>query len=353
MDTISQAALGACVGQAAFSNKLGSGKAITVGLICGLIPDLDFLLSIGKGRFEYLATHRGWSHSIFFLAVLAFPIAWMAMRWALSRDRAKGRVSEKYTGHYFTWYGLCSLALITHPLLDLFTSYGTQLFIPFSNGRYTLNAVAIVDPLYTIPLVVAAGLALRFPSKKDRHVLWAGVALAVSCGYLVLGMVHSKEARIAGIAQFASQNYQVVDVQASPTIFNNLLWRIVAKGADGRYAVGLYSAVTKKTIDFHFLEGGQGPLVTKALKTEEGKIMEWFTTGMFRARVESETGQTVKVFLTDMRLGIASNVALSPFEAVFEYDRDSQIRRIYMSRENFRTLDPLAELKTIWSGIWR
>lgn len=58
MDTISQAALGACIAQAGFSHKLGK-KALVVGTICGLLPDFDFLLSIGSDEFTYLVTHRG------------------------------------------------------------------------------------------------------------------------------------------------------------------------------------------------------------------------------------------------------------------------------------------------------
>ncbi len=39
------------------------------------------------------------------------------------------------------------LALVTHPLLDAMTVYGTQLALPFTNHPYGVGSVFIIDLL--------------------------------------------------------------------------------------------------------------------------------------------------------------------------------------------------------------
>ena len=44
-----------------------------------------------------------------------------------------------------------TIGYATHGIIDSLTSYGTQLFWPFSNDRFATNTISIIDPLFTLP----------------------------------------------------------------------------------------------------------------------------------------------------------------------------------------------------------
>lgn len=352
MDTITQAALGACIAQAGFSHKLGR-KALVVGVICGLLPDFDFLLSVGEDSFSYLETHRGWSHSLLVLPFVAFPIAWLAMKWGMRQRRATQPPEiPSHAKDYWVWYHLCFWALITHPLLDLFTSYGTQILAPVSNARFTLDSVAIVDLFYTVPLLLAiiAGL-VRFDKLGNRQ-SWARGALVLSSLYLCLGLFNSWDSKQYATEQLREEAFQPVIVRTAPTMLNVVLWRIVAKDADGRYAVGFFSSIDRQPIQFEVYESEGGELVDKAIQSREGKILHWFSMDMLRAEVtQGEDGQPT-VVLSDMRFGMVSKPVGSFFTGKFEFDQGENLDRVYTSREGREDFSPSYELESIWSMIW-
>src|SRR5690606_22353644 len=121
-------------------------------------------LSIGRGEFTTLVVHRGWSHSLLVLPIVAFGVAWVARKWGM-RQRTKPDIDPPPrppgVERYWLWYHLCFWALITHPLLDTFTAYGTQLLAPLSDARFAIDGVSIIDPFYTIPMAVVVIIGLR------------------------------------------------------------------------------------------------------------------------------------------------------------------------------------------------
>ena len=143
MDTATQALLGAVVGQATFSHKLG-GRALLFGAAGGLIPDLDVLAVVTHGPFGEFIHHRGFTHSLWFGPVAGPILGWGIWHYYRWRGRTgPGEPGER--SRLSAWMGLMILALLTHPLIDIFTTYGTQLLAPFSRHRTALNAVGIVD----------------------------------------------------------------------------------------------------------------------------------------------------------------------------------------------------------------
>lgn len=358
-NTITQAALGTCIAQAGFTEKLGR-KSLLVGAVCGLLPDFDFLLSIGGDRFTYLATHRGWSHSIFLLPIFAFPVAWLAMKWAIKQKKPLGKLQQESQTEvkppsidsYWTWYHLCFWVLFTHPLLDVFTSYGTQLLAPFSSGRYALDGIAIIDPIYTIPLIAAMVLALMRPQQLVRYRKWARNALIFSGLYLCLGLFNSWGAKRVAVAQLAEESFEAVDVRSAPTMFNTLLWRIVAKDSGGSFAVGFYSTIARKPIKFIYLKSEHNELVQKAISSKQGEIFRWFSTDMLRAELRTGKTGADEVVLADMRYGLVSKQRVSFFAAVFEFDKEHNLSRAYPSRENMEGLEFGREFKSMWSMMW-
>ena len=142
MDPLTHGLLGACVGQTLYGRSLGR-PALVWGAVLGMAPDLDILARPADPLAEWI-WHRGFTHALWFGPVVGGLVGYALWRW-------KG-------GALSAWLALAVMALLTHPLLDLFTSWGTQLLAPFSNRRFALDAVAIIDPAYS--LVLAAGIAL-------------------------------------------------------------------------------------------------------------------------------------------------------------------------------------------------
>ena len=343
MDTITQAALGACIAQAGFSNKLGK-RAVLVGAACGLLPDFDILLTIGSSDFDYLQSHRGWSHSFLTLPFIAIIVAWLAVKLA---SRPNSTLPPQNNFKY--WYLLSFFTLITHPLLDLFTTYGTQILSPFSTERFSLDAIAIIDPLYTVPLLLAVLTGMFIKAGKLSKLL-AICALILSSGYLSFGVVNSHEAKQAAIAQLDTSSFSAEDVRVSATMFNTLLWRVVAKDEEGHYVVGFYNSIKKNKIHFEHFKNEDSSYTQRALNSDEGKVLNWFSTDMIKASVEELENGNKLVTLTDMRYGMASNPVASFFAWTFEVDAN-EITKIYPADSGTSNITPQVELQTIWSEI--
>jgi len=148
MDSITQIVLGAAVGEAVGGRKMGN-KAPFWGAIAGTIPDLDVFFRFFYHPIDSALVHRGFSHSILF-AVLCSPIFAYLVHLIYKR---------KF--EYSTWFWLFFLGIITHPMLDMFTNYGTQFLWPL-DYRITFNTVFVIDPLYTIPFGLCLLVTLFF-----------------------------------------------------------------------------------------------------------------------------------------------------------------------------------------------
>ena len=176
MDIVTQIALGAAVGEATLGRKVG-WRAPLWGGLCGLLPDLDVLWPFADPVSAF-TWHRGYTHSLAVL-VLATPIvAWTAVRiHPATRPFRRG------------WLLLAFLALVTHPLLDCFTVYGTQIFLPFSDLPVGWSTIFIIDPAFSVPVIlgVLAALVLSRERGLGHRLNHAGLALGVA--WLALTLV--------------------------------------------------------------------------------------------------------------------------------------------------------------------
>ena len=158
MDSITQIALGAAVGEATLGHRVGR-KAAVWGAVCGTLPDLDILVPFSDpvAAFTY---HRSFSHSLVVLALLTPLVVWLIRK-----------VHVADASHRVRWYLLVYLAFATHVLLDSCTIYGTQIFWPIVNTPMTWGSVFIIDPAYTLILMVglmAVALSRRNPQRGYR-----------------------------------------------------------------------------------------------------------------------------------------------------------------------------------------
>jgi len=158
MDSLTQIVLGAAVGEAVLGKKVGN-KAALFGAIAGTIPDLDIIARFLVDTVTATEWHRGFSHSILFSVLFAPLFGWLVWKM-LPKKEASWR----------NWSWLFFWAMFTHPILDAFTTWGTQLFWPFST-RLAFQNIFVIDPLYTLPFLVLLILAMRYhrTSAKRRR----------------------------------------------------------------------------------------------------------------------------------------------------------------------------------------
>lgn len=282
MDSLSQLVLGAAVGIAVMGRRTALWKAALWGGICGTLPDLDAFIDHGDAV-RNMTLHRAESHALFYLTLaaplLAAGIAWLHKEHALFRR----------------WWLAVWLALVTHPLLDWTTVYGTQLWRPFTAEPFGLGSMFIIDPLYTLPLLVGVVAALRMA--PARALRWNTAGLVLSTGYLAWSAWAQQHVTGIATAALAAQGVQVERLLVTPTPFNTVAWRIVAVTPDG-FLEGFY-ALTDPTTAVVFDAFPRGEALAPALRCNPGgESMANFSRGFYK--LSERDGQ---VAITDLRMG--------------------------------------------------
>lgn len=218
MDPLTHAFLGASV--AALASRKGERrKAILVGALAGMAPDLDVLIRSSRDPLLWIEYHRHFSHSLFFAPFGALICAWV-FRLFLRKEMPRRRI-----------YLFSLLGYLSHPLLDACTSYGTLLLWPFSLRRVSWDLIGIIDLFYTLPLLALLLLAVL---KRDRR--FAVWGLILSCAYLLFGACQRHRATAYARQVIASRGQEAQRLELKPTVLNLFLWRMIYE-SEGRYRV--------------------------------------------------------------------------------------------------------------------
>ena len=307
LDSITQFALGAALGEAVLGKKAGARAPIVGGLVASL-PDIDVIYPFANDVASF-TWHRGVTHSLLVLALVAPIISAALMRTRL-----------RHHGHPRDWRLLVYLALLTHPLLDALTIYGTQLLWPLPLPPVTWSTLFIIDPLVTVPLIaglIGVRLARRF--SPARHANWLGMALAIAYVTWSIGAkMHVDRVFLEGLQ---AQGIEVRRMISTPLPLTTLSWRAIAMHQGG-YTQGVYrmgEAVRFETFESHpkLLEG-----LPAAPDIER---LEWFTKGFYK--VLEKDG---RIIFTDLRMGHEPNYAFR-----FDVGPDLEAARQLASPINF------------------
>jgi inner membrane protein len=285
MDTITQITLGAAVGEGLLGKKMGN-KAAAWGAAFGLLPDLDVLASPFVSEVQALAIHRGFTHSLFF-CVLAAPL----FGWLLNR------INKKVEAGWRDWSLLVFLALLTHIFIDVCTSYGTQVFQPFSNYALSFNSIFIIDPFYTLPLMAGIVSAL-FVRRNSIHRRWVNrIGLIISTLYLLAGFGIKGHVNQVFVENFEYGQIDPDKFMTTPAPFSIFLWTGYAEDGDTLYA-GLYSVFDKdRQIDFHPIQQNENLLNPYRNQLSVERLI-WFSQGYFAVKKEADN-----IILHDLRFG--------------------------------------------------
>ena len=313
MDSITQIVLGAACGEIALGKKIGN-KAILFGAIGGTIPDLDVL--IGKlfytNEIDSLAFHRGIMHSIPFAIVGALIFGFLSYKVYDYGYLRRGTTSLK------DWIWLFFLSILTHPILDSFTPYGTQLFLPFSDYRVAFNNIAVVDPLYTLPLLMCVSITMFFNRKNSKRKTWTKAGLYLSSAYMIFTIGNKLYVDHFFKTSFNQAKINYSRFSAQPTILNNFLWYAVAE-TDKNYTVSFYSIFDDTNTPPNFINI---PKDHKLLDVDHQdiKTLRWFSNEFYTLSILNN-----KIIYKDLRYPLLdlrdSTSSLFSFELIKEGNR--------------------------------
>ena len=342
MDSFTQIVLGGAVA-AAIAPAGHRRAALLAGAALGTLPDLDALL-LGFTTTDPVALmteHRSYSHSLLVLPWLAALIWWLFKRFG------HGRVAQSPT----RWFWAILLALITHPVLDAFTVYGTQLWWPFTPAPTMWSSVFIIDPLYTVWLLIGCAVAwfARARPLAQKALL---ASLVLSSGYLGWSLLAKHMVERDADQALAAMGLGDAPRFSAATPFNTLLWQVVAMTPSG-YVIGERSVVAD-----------QGPMTfrgypsnVQALRQAQAagipavQRLQWFNRGFMRAQVVDGRLQ-----LSDLRMGLEPDYTFT--FAVARADGDGwvaippeQLRPSYEGEQGRAMLK--RRFAAMWARIWQ
>ena len=249
MDPLTQGVVGVTAAQLVSERKHKVAAAV-IGFFSGMAADLDVLISSSEDPLLFLEFHRHFTHSLVFIPIGAL-LCTLAFRLLFRSWFRRNNFSFKTT-YLFSIAGYA-----THALLDVCTTYGTQLFWPFSDMRVTWNTVSVIDPLFTVPLMILVFTAVY---KRSSKLAWLGTSYA----FLYLGMGVLQNHRAESVAQelASSRGHTPLNLSVKPSMANIVVWKSVYE-YQGRYYVDAIrvfgdtkvyqgTAVDKLDLDTHF-----------------------------------------------------------------------------------------------------
>lgn len=340
MDSLTQAALGGTLGYAIGGRHLGR-KAALWGMGLGTLPDLDVLVSFAD-PIENFIYHRSWSHSLLLLTAISPLLAETIRR--LHKLPASARLSLIV----MTW-----LILITHPLLDSLTSYGTQLLWPLTNTPYAVSSISIIDPIYTLPLLFALLWALirgkpDLAGHLDRISKACVAALLLSSLYLGWGMMTQNRIE-ARITQQIQQEGPALDLQQSkllvtPALGSSLLWYVlVVDDEKARYGWVSLLGDNEKPVRWSNIERNVQLLGQEASQPELVKALTRFTHGFYALEQQEDS----QILVKDLRMGIAPDFV---FRFIVARQTNEQLQWLQPSQQLQRQINPEAA-SLLWSRM--
>lgn len=360
MDSITQIVLGAACGEAVAGRKLGR-RAMLWGAVGGTIPDLDVLAWLFTDEINSASFHRGFMHSFVFAALAPWVFArgaqlfyrhnihqrrgykallmffWflfyvvaaaainavpyvmgIGLRWWLAvpmlavgiwfarmlwRDYWNRPMQSVEVG-YGVWVSLFFWSIFTHPILDSFTNFGTQLFQPFSDYRVQWTSVSVVDFLYTVPFAICLAVAF-FKAKTSRaRDLWTWAGILWGCLYLGYTYWHKRQ-----VGDIFEQSLQANGIayeryMTGPTILNNIVWFGLAE-TDSAYVYGLYGFNDRRRefSPISVIPKNHDLLPDIPADNRALYFLRWFSNGYFN--VMPYRGDTLQV--NDLRFGLLSD----------------------------------------------
>ncbi len=325
MDTLTQALLGGAVAYAV-AGKDSPRKALLAGAAIAVLPDLDIFINYANDL-DKMTFHRSWTHSWLVHTLIAPLLAMLISRFDKSLS-------------WLRWVLLIWLVLVTHTGLDALTVYGTQLFWPFMPHPASGGSIFIIDPIYSLLLLVWFVGVLFWPSIKTHRLMLTTFGL--SCLYLIWGFAAQQWVAAQTRVTLAEQNIDYQHLQVSAAPLNTLLWRVVVVG-DEFYYQG-FRSVFDGDAPLELMRYQRGNNIIE-LVSESPTLtrIDWFTRGLFKVEQKDDL-----IIISDLRMGMEPYYFFRFRLAAFEDGawRLIEPKQIPMFQHSFRSLG------WVWQRIW-
>lgn len=331
MDTITHGLLGGVVAQLGFRERIGR-DATWAAVAAAVVPDLDIFIApivnltgAETDGFAAVSSHRGVTHS--FLVIPLIALAAAGLWWWFRR---KAGANGRSVPFWLLYLGVL-LPMCTHPLLDAMTSYGTQLLAPLTNHRFAIDAVPIVDIIYT-PILILTLLGCYLARKRRPDGPRAGlrigwIGFAISVAYLAAGvgfnqLVISRMRHVAGeTCSTRGGSPGPAEYRAYPQLGTIFVWRGTRHCPDSwtTYRLNILYGADPATGESNTVQVVEDDWIRRARQLPPVRTFEWFALGQTRATSRREDGRHVVEFM-DMRYGLspASPVSIWSLRAVFD-----------------------------------
>ena len=331
MDSLTQIVLGAAVGEAVLGKKVGN-KAMLYGAIAGTIPDLDVLANHFTDTVTAIEWHRGITHSVFFSLLFAPVFGWLIYK-----------LERKQPASWSDWSRLMFWGLFTHPLLDAFTTWGTQLFWPF-DYKVAFQSIFVIDPLYTLPFLVFLIMAMVQRKESPKRARYNRLGLMVSTAYLGITLLLKGMAYMRITQNLEDQGISYEQMTVRPAPFNTILWAANIDVGDA-YLIGNYSFFDQQPIQFSRYPKNHELLGEMASQDKIVRLQN-ITEGWFT--IVDNNGE---LFFNDLRFGLMSLEAeeerfafsyrLTPVEGDVLVEETPKLKR-----------DAKLLLSALWARMW-
>jgi inner membrane protein len=332
MDSLSHVVIGAAIGETLLGKKIGRWGML-LGAIAKSVPDFDLFYTGLSDPRAYICDHRAHTHSLFIEALYAIPIAWLLVKVF----RQKVSIKQMFLFMLACLWG--------HSLLDWCTNFGTQLLLPFSNENYSLNTLAIVDLLFTLPMLAMVLIAVFHRKNTVRRYKLARATLIYCLVYLGLTFVNKAQAeRIVG-ESMKKNNIPATAHITNPTMLNNILWYSVASN-DSAVFIGEFSLLHKENpITWRSYQRNQH-LMQQNENKKDIAILRWFGDPY---TIAESNGDTLNVYAVKFgRTNMQESELKKTF--VFHYKLYRKDGREMMGME--RASEKNTDLKESFVDLW-
>lgn len=299
MDSVTHVAFGAAIGEILMGHKLGK-KAMLIGAIACTVPDLDVFLTMGNhDPLAYVQMHRSYSHAPFTHFFLALPLAYITY------------LLYKKKQDFLPLYGLWLVAMLLHSTVDLCTTFGTQFLLPFTNQLVAFNSINIIDPLYTLPMLVWFFTAWVRKRSNFNSRKFAIVAMVVSHLYMLSVLAAKGVAHRQFTNQLQQQHIPYTELSTTPAILNGMLWSGIAYN-DSTISVGEYS-IWDKDKNTRFVTFNRNRNLEQQYAGDKLNTVIWFSQGKYL--IEPVTDTTARFYIIKWgRFDFSKNTAEQTFK---------------------------------------
>jgi len=339
MDSVTQIVLGAAVGHATAKKTLGR-KAALWGAVFGTLPDLDVFYSYGDPVSDF-TFHRSATHSLVLMSIAAPVIAALISYW---RTRLR---KESFQEVFWPWLRLIFLCLTTHALLDAFTVYGTQLLWPITDYPFAIGSIFIIDPLYTIPLLIGLLITLiRQPNTSFSRSANA-IGMVLSSAYLLWSVIAQSWVGNSLRSTLQQEHIAYDKTLITPAPFTTFLWRVVAINEHSYYDG--YRSIFDDRTNIQLKRFSRNTHLASELPDNWYRNrLDWFSKGFNKYWLHNS-----QVVMSDLRMGMEpSYVFTFAIGKVSMTDQQLPEERQILPPIQVQQDRDMTLLNSVWRRIW-